>query len=194
MLRRISFDEFLLCLGMCGAFKYDVQGMKIPQRVEAIVSEYLGKASAEAALEAAAPKAKRFDPSRSGADPAFIACWRSLDLSSVVGFPVWEEAVFRVLADGFAGLRATFAAYEGDTPGLQQAELVSLALDYNLASESYSISMIVSLFEKVCHEIGAGSADLELADFVQFLVILAFARSADAGVDELASMVQGMAP
>ena len=30
----IEFDEFLVALGMCGAFKYAESGMSIPQRVE----------------------------------------------------------------------------------------------------------------------------------------------------------------
>jgi len=190
----IEFDEFLVALGMCGAFKYSEGGMSIPQRVEAILSEYLGQSSAEAALEAAAPKPERYDPSSSGADAAFITTWTKMDLSSVKGFPIWEEDVFFTLSAAFTELSALFTQYAGDTPGMQQAELVSLAMDYGLPTPAYTITMIVALFDRVNKESGAGDSDLELFEFLAFLVILAFARNADAGVNELATIVDGLKP
>jgi len=188
----IEFDEFLIALGMCGAFKYSEGGMSIPQRIEAIISEYLGKSSAEAALEAAAPKAQRYDPSSSGADANFLACWKKMDLQYIKGFPTWEEGVFTTLAEAYADLEALFTYYAGDTPGMQQAELVDLALDNNLPTKKYTITMIVALFEQVNKESGAGDSDLELFEFLQFLVTLAFSREAGAGVDELGTMLRGL--
>jgi len=188
----IEFDEFLIALGMCGCFKYSEGGMSIPQRVEAIIGEFLGKSSAEAALEASAPKAERYDPSGSGAPPAFIAEWKKMDLQYVKGFPTWEADVFAALAEAFGDLNAIFTYYAGDSPGMQQAELVDLALDNNLPTKKYTITMIIDLFEQVNKESGAGDADLELFEFLQFLVLLAFSRNAGAGVDELKTMLLGL--
>jgi len=171
----IEFDEFLLCLSMCGAFKYssDGAGMAIGDRVEAIIQEYTGKSSAEAALIAAAPKAERYDPSGSGADPKFLKEWSKMDLQYLQGFPVWEKDVFDVMAAGFDDLTALFTYYAGDTPGMQQAELVDLALDNCLPTKKFTITMIIALFEQVNKESGAGDSDLELFEFLQFLITLA---------------------
>ena len=40
-----------------------------------------------------------------------------------------------MLADAFTDVAATSTPYAGDTPGMQQAELVDLALDNNLATK-----------------------------------------------------------
>ena len=190
----IDFDEFLTCLGMCGCFKYAEAGMDIPQRVEAIIGEYLGMSSAEAAVEASAPAVERFDPSGTGASSELLACWAKLDLSKINGFPLWEEAVFNVLSGAFGDLTAVFTKYSGDTPGMQQAELVSLAMDYGLPTEAYTITMIVALFDQVNKESGGGDADLELFEFLQFLCALAFSRNVDAGAEELSSIVASLKP
>ena len=75
---------------------------------------------------------------------------------------------------------------------MQQAELVSLAMDYGLPTEAFTITRIVALFEQVNKESGAGDADLELFEFLHFLCALAFARNPEAGVDELASVVAAL--
>ena len=192
----IDFDEFLIALGMCGAFKYSDSAMSVPQRVEAVIGEYLGKSSAEAALASSAPKAVRYDPKGySSSCPGystFLQCWAKMDLQYVKGFPAWEEDVFHALEEAFADLEALFTYYAGDTPGMQQAELVDLALDNNLPTKRYTITMIVALFEQTNKESGAGDADLELYEFLTFLVLLAFSRVSDGGVDELKTMLAGL--
>ena len=192
----IEFDEFLLCLCLAGAFKYSSAsaGLAIPRRVEAIVQEYTGKSSAEAALASATPALERYDPSGSGADPAFIAEWvrMGVGLENVLGFPLWEEAVFKMLGVAFDDLRALFAYYAGDTPGMQQAELVDLALDNKMATREYPITKLIALFERSNRESGGGDADFELHEFLTFLVHLAFERHGSAEPDALAALLAGL--
>jgi len=145
-------------------------------------------------VAASAPAIERFDPSGTGASAALLTCWGKMDLSKLKGFPLWEEAVFSALSTGFSDLSAVFTKYSGDTPGMQQAELVSLAMDYGLPTATYTITMIVALFDQVNKESGGGDADLELFEFLQFLCVLAFSRSADAGVEELSSIVASLKP
>ena len=174
----IEFDEFLVALGMCGLFKYGaVEAMGVQQKCEAIVAEYLGKASIEDVVASAAPKVERLDPDAMGAPKAFVDCWKKMDtLQYIQGFPVWEQDVFGLLAGAFDDLEPLFTYYAGDSPGMQQTELVDLALDNNMATKKYPITMIVALFEQVNKESGAGDADFELHEFLTFLIQLAFSR------------------
>ena len=102
-----------------------------------------------------------------------------MDLQYVKGFPTWEEGVFAALSSSFSDLLALFTYYAGDTPGMQQAELVDLAMDSNLPTKQYPITQIIGLFEQVNKESGVGDADLELFEFLQFLVTLAFSMDKD---------------
>ena len=189
----IDFEEFLLALALCGAFKYSEVDMAVAQRVEAVAGEYVGAASADVAIAASAPKAARYDASASGGAPAFLKCWAKMDLSRVRGFPTWEEGVCRVLSEAFTDVSALFTYYAGDSPGMQQAELVDLVLDNNLPTDKYTITRIISLFESINKESGAGDADLELYEFLTFIVTLAFSRSAGGdGLAELTSMLAGL--
>jgi len=188
----IEFDEFLTALGMCGSFKYAESGMSVAQRVEAVIGEYLGMSSAEAALASSAPPVERYDAASSGADPAFVAEWSRMDLQYINGFPTWEKEVFGALAEAFDDLKALFTYYAGDTPGMQQAELVDLALDNGLPTTKYTITMIVALFEQVNKESGGGDSDLELFEFLTFLITLAFSREKGAGVAELTALLSGL--
>ena len=174
----IEFEEFLMCLGMCGCFKYSsVESMGAQQKVEAIIAEYLGKASIDEVVASAAPKVERYDPSGSGAPPAMIEAWGKMStIEYIAGFPTWEEEVFGLLAGAFADLEPLFSYYAGDTPGMQQAELVDLVLDNNLPTKAFPITKIVALFEQVNKESGMGDADFELHEFLTFLVHLAFSR------------------
>ena len=146
------------------------------QKCEAIVAEYLGKASVEEAVASAAPKVERFDPRAVAAPPAFVDSWSKMNLESIAGFPTWEEPVFKLLAGAYSDLEPLFKHYCGSTPGMQQADLVDLAMDNNLATEAYPITKIVALFEQVNKESGLGDADLEIHEFLVFLVHLAFSR------------------
>jgi hypothetical protein len=147
--------------------------MDMAGRVEAIIQEYTGKSSAEAALAASAPNPERYDPSGRGADPKFLAEWKKMDLQYLQGFPVWEEGVFTVMAAAYDDLKALFDYYAGDTPGMQQNELVDLALDNNLPTKKYTITMIMALFDMINKQSGAGDADLEMFEFMTFLISLA---------------------
>ena len=65
----IDFDEFLVCLALCGHIKYEeVEQMSLAQRVEGIVANYLGERDEQAVIDAAmlGPVA-RFDPAKGGA-------------------------------------------------------------------------------------------------------------------------------
>jgi len=190
----IEFDEFIIALGICGVAKYAESGMGVAQRVDAIVGEYVGEVSAEAAVDSSVPEPERYDASSSGADAKLVGIWQKMDLSKVAGFPTWEESVFKVLAGSFASIAAVFHQYEGDTPGLQQAELISLAVDCGLPTETFTSTMIVKLFDRVNKENGGGDSDLELFEFLQFLVVLAFERNPAAGVDELGVVAAALAP
>jgi len=87
---------------------------------------------------------------------------------------VWEEGVFNVMAQGYDDLRLLFEYYAGDTPGMQQAELVDLALDNCLPTKKFTITQIMALFDQINKESGAGDSDLEMFEFMQFLISLAF--------------------
>ena len=180
----IEFDEFLLALGMCGCAKYAaVEAMSVQQKVEAAIAEYLGKASVEDVVANAAPAVERFDPSTSTVigfcSEAFLGCWSQMGdgLAAIGGFPTWEPAVFDLLANAFDDLEPLFRYYAGDSPGMQQAEFVDLALDSKLATSAFPIAKVVALFEQVNIESGGGDADFELFEFLTFLVRLAFAKS-----------------
>ena len=88
-----------------------------------------------------APTAERYDPSGSGAPKAFLDAWGKMDLQYLQGFPVWEEGVFNVMAQGFDDLKLLFEYYAGDTPGMQQNELVDLALDNCLPTKKFTITL-----------------------------------------------------
>ena len=167
-----------MCLGMCGLAKYSaIESMGVKQRCEAMIAEYLGKASIDDVVAGAAPKVERYMPTGSSAPAAFLACWEKMDgLEHVVGFPTWEEDVFNLLAAAYGDLEQLFAYYSGDSPGMQQAELVDLAMDNKMATKAYPITKIVALFEGINAASGTSDADFEMHEFLTFLVHLAFDR------------------
>ena len=99
-----------------------------------------------------------------------------MDLQYLSGFPTWEKEVFDLCAAAHGDLVPLFEYYAGDEGMMQQAELVDLAMDNNLATKSYPITMIVALFEQVNKESGVGDADLEFFEFMQFLITLGFSQ------------------
>ena len=176
---QIDFDEFLVALGVCGLAKFAaVSTMSTAQKCEAIIAEYLGKASIHDVVMAAEPKLERYvPPSNSGAPAPFLAVWKQMDgLQYVPGFPTWEPEVFKLLAGAYLDLEPLFTYYAGDTPGMQQAELVDLALDNQMVTKAYPITKVVTLFQQVNDASGGGDADFELYEFLTFLVHLAFDR------------------
>ena len=192
----IDFEEFLLCLALCGAIKYEeVAAMSAEQKVLAVAANYLGDKDESAAVgEAVAPLVERFDVSHVVELPGhsarehelWMAAWKQMDLSSVNGFPLWEERVFDVLHHAFPDLLGLFIyySYHGEADGatasaetMQQAELVDLALDCGLSTKDLPMTRIVSLFDEVNRGRGATDSDLELHEFLTLLVALAFARA-----------------
>ncbi|KOO22536.1 hypothetical protein Ctob_006009 [Chrysochromulina tobinii] len=192
----IDFEEFLLCLALCGAVKYqEVTEMSNEVKVATLVATYLGQKEEVAATQVAATSvaAARVDLSRVEGLPGqsaaehekWIATWRKMDLSTLFGFPAWERDVFDVLHAAFVDLLNLFEYYSycGDEAGgaaastMQQTELVDLALDCGLATKDFPMTRIVSLFDVVNRSRGATDSDLELHEFLELMTALAFARA-----------------
>ena len=103
----LDFDEFVVALALCGAAKFDIDEMSLPQRVGGIFEQYLGDKDELAILTAAVvPPVQRFDAARDAAPLAgqsmeeyshLLECWRLMDLSRVPGFPIWLSEVFHEL-------------------------------------------------------------------------------------------------
>ena len=117
----------------------------------------LARLSLSAAFAASSiPPPERYLPDSGSAPAAFIECWNKMDgLEVVPGFPVWEEDVYKLLASAYADLEPLFQYYSGDSAGMQQAELVDLALDNSLATKPYPITKVVALFDQVAAATGA---------------------------------------
>jgi len=195
--KTIDFEEFLLCLSLCGMSKYeDMASMSTESKVASIVANYLGEKDENAAIGAAmVPTAARFDasqvmglPGHSAAEhERWMAAWMQVDLSMVPGFPLWEREVFEVLHNSFTDLLGlfTYYAYANDASGptgasaetMQQTELVDLALDCGLATKEFPMTRIVSLFDETNQARGSTDTDLELHEFFTLLTALAFARA-----------------
>ena len=54
------------------------------------------------------PPLPRYDVDSSGADAAFIACWKKMDLFHVIGFPTWEAGAFAIFAKAWPELTGIF--------------------------------------------------------------------------------------
>ena len=89
----MTFDEFLVCLGLCGHIKYEeIEEMSLAQRVAGVICNYLGEKDEHAVIsEVVAPPMERFDVASSGADKKFCAVWSKLNLGHVFGFPYLGE-------------------------------------------------------------------------------------------------------
>jgi len=203
----VTFEEFVVCLGLCGHIKYEeVEEMSLAQRVEGIIANYLGEKDEHAVItEAVAPPMERFDYKSSGADPRFVRTWAKMDLSHVAGFPLWEKDVFGLLSGSFEELASIFRQYSkmgssGTTSAhaaetMQQIELTNLALDCGIASETFPMARVIQCFEradqvddtlqvsaadrrvKTGQSAKGGDGSLELHEYLEMLVMLSFARS-----------------
>ena len=198
----VDFNEFVLCLALCGHVKYEeVEGMTLKQRVAGIAANFLGDRDEQQVLtHALVPPIERFDCTRveppAGLEAEkharFISCWQSIDLARVVGFPLWEKAVFHLLHRAFGDISSIFAAYAGRADAaheglasthavdtLPQSTLTSLALDCGLATEAFPMVCVQAVFQR------AGQADdgkvgyraLELHEFLEAVVQLSFSRA-----------------
>ena len=193
----INFDEFLMCLTLCGQVKYAaVAEMTMEQKVSSLVATYLGERDDASAIgNAIAPKFLRFDASQVVALPGhsaaehelWMSTWRGMDLSKVHGFPLWEREVFEVLHSNFVDLYGLFSYYAWSADGadaegytaatMQQGELVDLALDCALATKAFPMTKIVATFDEVNRASPNVNSDLECSEFFHLLVVLAHARA-----------------
>ena len=117
----IDFDEFVVCLALCGHVKYEeVKEMSLAQRFAGIVDNYLQEKDEHAVItEAVVPPLEKFDVTSiqpcKGQSPAdhqkFIATWQKMDVSHVFGFPSWEKEVFALLQGAFMELQSIFTHY-----------------------------------------------------------------------------------
>ena len=135
----------------------------------------------------------------------FVGFWGLMDLSHVYGFPLWEEGVFNLLHGAFEQLRSIFDYYaKSGTAGsastaalltMQQTELQTLALDVGMNSEKFSMTRVINIFKRADQvddtkketdtdhrvqtgeDATAGDKGLELHEFLECVVMLAFERT-----------------
>ena len=107
---QINFEEFLVCLALCGHIKYaevkkedGTPAMSLAQKVEGIFDNYLGtKDELKVIQPIVAPPPPRFNPataSKPGKPPppaTFMNAWQKMDLSHLWGFPVRYADVLTV--------------------------------------------------------------------------------------------------
>ena len=132
--------------------------MSLAQRVAGVICNYLGEKDEHAVIsEVVAPPTERFDVASSGADKKFCAVWAKTDLWHVFGFPMWEKEVFTLLySSGRAQVHLRplckewlgGLGYANAAMTMQQTELVDLALDCELTSESFSMARVQNIFER----------------------------------------------
>jgi hypothetical protein len=164
----IDFDEFLVCLALCGHIKYEeVHQMDLYARVAGILGNYLRETDEQFVIsEAVVPKPERYDPKSSAAlksqdsleHKRWLATWTKMDLSHVFGFPAWEKEVFLLLQGSFPELASIFAYYarsgsagSGSAKSaetMQQTELQTLAIDVGLNSAKFSMTRVINIFKR----------------------------------------------
>ena len=113
------------------------------------------------------PKHERPLPSESADDLArWLGVWSKMDLAHIIGFPLWEKAVFGALHAAFEPLQAIFTHYaKSGAAGsksasvaltLQRSELTTLALDVGLATNLFPMSRVLGVFQRA--DLGDGGA------------------------------------
>ena len=185
----IDADAFLVCLALCGHVKYEaVEQMSLAQRVAGIVANFLGEKDEQQVLtEVLAPRAERLSTAGvlalPGMDAAvhalFMGVWAKMDLGHLFGFPLWEKAVFMLLHRSFPELQSIFVTYSrrgtaesGSLETMEQTELVDLVLDCGLATKAFPMARVQAVFDGK-----AGDQALELREFLEVVVQLAFSRA-----------------
>ena len=139
--------------------------MTLPQKVAGIVDNFLVLKDEKAVLsECLYLPLPRYDYASSGADPAFLEFWAKMDFSHVFGFPLWEKAVFGLLAQHHSELSSIFAHYcKSGTAGassadmaltMQTTELGNLCLDIDILYEGtskrdgFNMTRVINLFRR----------------------------------------------
>ena len=133
-----------------------------------------------------------------------VATWGQMDLGHIYGFPVWEEAAFGIVQRSFGELVSIFTEYaksgaagSGSAKAamtMQSTELTNLALDCELATDAFPMNRINMIFTRAdqvddTFEVDksdrrkvkgkgaeAGDKGLELHEFLECLILLAFTR------------------
>ena len=171
----IDYDEWLVCLGLCGQIKYEeVEEMDLAQKVEGIISNYLkGEGPGwgdehDVITKAVVEPIMRFDASYAtptGGQPrdefqVALDTWNKMDLAHLHGFPVWEAEVFELFKSNFGEIQSIFAQYakgaEGGAGGgsakgamtMQQTELTEFAVDCCIESPDFAMTRVIILFER----------------------------------------------
>ena len=122
----------------------------------------------------------------------FMAAWGKMNLGHVHGFPLWEKEVFSEFQKSFEQLSGIFSHYAksgGAGSGsatsvemMQQTELVNLALDVGIPTEAFPMNRVQGIFARADQDdndgVGkAGDRALEMHEFLEAIVMLAFARA-----------------
>ena len=147
------------------------------------------------------PPAARSATERSGAARQFRRCWARMELSSTHGWPLWEAEVYALLAEAFSEIHAIFCYYgrSGSAGGvstsdgltLQRSAMVQLAMDIELAHKNFPMARVATIFadanstrdtdaKLMARQVdgkGFPNVALELYEFLEFLVRVAFARA-----------------
>ena len=139
---------------------------------------------------------------RAAAWATAAAIWAKMDLSHVFGFPMWEKDVYELLQKAHGELKSIFDHYsKAGSAGsgsataamtMQQTELVDVALDCGLTSETFPMVRVQNIFERAdqvddTFKVSAadrrvvtgetakgGDRGLELHEFLEALVLLGF--------------------
>uniref|UniRef100_A0A7S2CRY1 EF-hand domain-containing protein n=1 Tax=Haptolina brevifila TaxID=156173 RepID=A0A7S2CRY1_9EUKA len=196
----VDFDEFMMAIAVAGWIKYREvleDGMTLGQCVEGAFDQVLGRKNEQDVLtDALFP-----EPPRNGfykaskpvttkeAHAIFIQCWEEMVITDIVGFPLWEEAVFNLLQPNFEEISAIFAQYAQSITGgklqastwlavtLQENELASFCRDAGLITQEFSIARVQSLYKDLCNNSPKLKEGLNLAAFIPLLLHIALHRA-----------------
>jgi len=197
-----DFDEFMVALAVCGKIKYAAaleDGMTLAQCVAGAIDQYMERKTEQDVLtDALFPEPPRnsfyekANPSTTGTKELhakFIECWKEMVITDIVGFPVWEEAIFALLQPNFEELFAIFTQYAQSITGgklqstawqaitLQENELASFCRDAGLITQEFSIARVQSLYKDLCNNSPKLKEGLDLAAFLVLLMHISLHRA-----------------
>ena len=164
----INFDEFMVCLALCGSIKYaNVEKMSLAQKVDSLYTNYLGETDEQKCIDLCYPPPPRFNPAvkRNTGGPVpsatFMDTWKKMDLSHLFGFPEFEEGVFALLEKSFGELSSIFSQYsKSGTAGsasatalqtMQKTEFFNFAMDCGVVSnheQGFNATRVTNIFQR----------------------------------------------
>ena len=134
-----------------------------------------------------------------------VETYAKMDLGHVFGFPLWEEATFGVLQRSFGELVSIFTEYAKSgsagsgsakaTMTMQSTELTNLSLDCEIPTDKFKMARVNTIFQRADQvddtlvadrgdkrkmkgkSAEAGDHGLELHEFLECLIMLAFQRA-----------------